>query len=67
MNTAVLRTELRLFRREPGALFWILLFPTLLLVILGSIPGFRHHDADLGGLRTIDEIGRAHAELQSRP
>ncbi|MET7689928.1 ABC transporter permease [Streptomyces sp. NPDC005483] len=54
MNTAVLRTEVRLFRREPGALFWILLFPTLLLVILGSIPSFRHHDADLGGLRTID-------------
>ncbi|MET7737452.1 ABC transporter permease [Streptomyces sp. NPDC005402] len=54
MNTAVLRTEARLFRREPGALFWILLFPTLLLVILGSIPSFRHHDADLGGLRTID-------------
>ncbi|NEB05768.1 ABC transporter permease [Streptomyces sp. SID13726] len=54
MNTAVLKTEIRLFRREPGALFWILLFPTLLLVILGSIPGFRHHEADLGGLRTID-------------
>ena len=54
MNTAVLRTEVRLFRREPGALFWILLFPTLLLVILGSIPSFRHHEADLGGLRTID-------------
>ncbi|MFK4099031.1 ABC transporter permease [Streptomyces sp. NPDC019531] len=54
MNTAVLRTEVRLFRREPGALFWILLFPTLLLVILGSIPSFRDHDADLGGLRTID-------------
>ncbi|MFD5596694.1 ABC transporter permease [Streptomyces griseorubiginosus] len=54
MNTAVLRTEVRLFRREPGALFWILLFPTLLLVILGSIPSFRHHDPDLGGLRTID-------------
>lgn len=54
MNTAVLRTEIRLFRREPGALFWILLFPTLLLVILGSIPGFRHHETDLGGLRTID-------------
>ncbi|QIY73540.1 ABC transporter permease [Streptomyces sp. RLB1-33] len=54
MNTAVLRTELRLFRREPGALFWILAFPTLLLVILGSIPSFRHHQADLGGLRTVD-------------
>ncbi|KQV95222.1 ABC transporter permease [Streptomyces sp. Root369] len=54
MNTAVLRTEVRLFRREPGALFWILLFPTLLLVILGSIPSFRNHETDLGGLRTID-------------
>lgn len=54
MNTAVLRTEVRLFRREPGALFWILLFPTLLLVILGSIPSFRDHDPDLGGLRTVD-------------
>ncbi|MFI7412566.1 ABC transporter permease [Streptomyces sp. NPDC049627] len=54
MNTAVLKTELRLFRREPGSLFWILLFPTLLLVILGSIPSFRDHEADLGGLRTID-------------
>ncbi len=54
MNTAVLKTEVRLFRREPGAVFWILLFPTLLLVILGSIPGFREHQDDLGGLRTID-------------
>ncbi|MFF1745390.1 ABC transporter permease [Streptomyces mirabilis] len=54
MNTAVLRTELRLFRREPGALFWILAFPTVLLVILGSIPSFRRHHADLGGLRTVD-------------
>jgi ABC-2 type transport system permease protein len=54
MNTAVLRTELRLLRREPGALFWMLAFPTLLLVILGSIPAFHEHEADLGGLRTID-------------
>ncbi|MFG2778354.1 ABC transporter permease [Streptomyces prunicolor] len=74
MNTAVLRTELRLFRREPGALFWILLFPTLLLVILGSIPGFRDHDADLGGLRTIDVyvpvavlLGMIVGALQSMP
>ncbi|MGC0337718.1 ABC transporter permease [Streptomyces sp. SLBN-8D4] len=74
MNTAVLRTELRLFRREPGALFWILLFPTLLLVILGSIPSFRNHDADLGGLRTIDVyvpvavlLGMIVSGLQSMP
>ncbi|MFJ3666503.1 ABC transporter permease [Streptomyces sp. NPDC090106] len=51
---AVLRTEIRLFRREPGAVFWILLFPTLILVVLGSIPSFRTPDPDLGGLRTID-------------
>ncbi|MFG2463169.1 ABC transporter permease [Streptomyces sp. NPDC048523] len=74
MNTAVLRTEVRLFRREPGALFWILLFPTLLLVILGSIPSFRDHDPDLGGLRTIDVyvpvavlLGLIVAGLQSMP
>jgi ABC-2 type transport system permease protein len=54
MNTAVLRTELRLLRREPGALFWMLAFPTLLLVILGSIPAFHEHEDNLGGLRTID-------------
>lgn len=54
LNTAVLRTEIRLMAREPGALFWILLFPTLLLVILGSIPSFGDAQADLGGLRTID-------------
>ncbi|MEU9446583.1 ABC transporter permease [Streptomyces sp. NPDC048304] len=55
MNTAVLRTEFRLFRREPGAVFWIFLFPTLLLVILGSIPSFRQTDDSLGGgLRLVD-------------
>ncbi|MFD5585630.1 ABC transporter permease [Streptomyces sp. NPDC127063] len=54
MNPAVLRTEVRLFRREPGAVFWILLFPTLLLAILGSVPSFRQPDDSLGGLRTVD-------------
>ena len=74
MSTAVLRTEVRLFRREPGAIFWILLFPTLLLVILGSIPSFRDHQADLGGLRTIDVyvpvavlLGMIVGGLQSMP
>ncbi|MGW2724366.1 ABC transporter permease [Streptomyces sp. NPDC001492] len=74
MSSAVLRTEIRLFRREPGAIFWILLFPTLLLVILGSIPSFRDHQADLGGLRTIDVyvpvavlLGMIVGGLQSMP
>lgn len=74
MSTAVLRTEVRLFRREPGAVFWILLFPTLLLLILGSIPSFRQHQDDLGGLRTIDAyvpvavlLGMIVGGLQSMP
>ncbi|MFK4085912.1 ABC transporter permease [Kribbella sp. NPDC020789] len=51
---AVLRTETRLFRREPGAIFWGLAFPSILLVILGSITSFRTADPGLGGLRLID-------------
>jgi ABC-2 type transport system permease protein len=51
---AVLRTEARLFRREPGVLFWSLGFPPVLLVILGSIPSFRKPDDGLGGASLID-------------
>jgi ABC-2 type transport system permease protein len=51
---AVLRSETRLFLREPGALFWIMAFPVLLLVILGCIPSFREPSADLGGQRVVD-------------
>ncbi|MFF9221110.1 ABC transporter permease [Streptomyces viridosporus] len=54
LDSTVLRTEIRLFRREPGGIFWILLFPTLLLVILGSLPSFREPDPALGGLRPVD-------------
>ncbi|MET9776422.1 ABC transporter permease [Streptomyces sp. NPDC006367] len=54
LDTAVLKTEIRLFRREPGGIFWTLAFPTLLLVILGSIPSFRETDPNLGGLRPVD-------------
>ncbi len=50
----ILRTEARLLSREPGAMFWVLLFPILLLVILGAIPFFREPKADLGGLRVVD-------------
>ncbi|MGV9882357.1 ABC transporter permease [Streptomyces sp. NPDC003006] len=51
---AVARTEFRLFRREPGTIFWTMAFPTLLLAILGSIPSFREPADSLGGLRMVD-------------
>ncbi|MFJ9056976.1 ABC transporter permease [Streptomyces sp. NPDC102409] len=51
---AVLRTETRLFLREPGSLFWILVFPAVLMTILGLIPSFREADEALGGRSVID-------------
>jgi ABC-2 type transport system permease protein len=48
------RSELRLFLREPVQAFFSLLFPTVLVVILGSIPAFREPSADIGGARVID-------------
>jgi ABC-2 type transport system permease protein len=50
----LLRSELRLFFREPLLAFFVVAFPTLLCVILGSIPSFREPSAGLGGLRVID-------------
>lgn len=47
-------TETRLFFREPMSVFFALAFPPILFVILGAIPAFREHEADLGGLRVID-------------
>jgi len=47
-------TELKLFLREPISAFFVLLFPTVLVVILGSIPSFREPSADIGGRRVID-------------
>ncbi|MBD2833936.1 ABC transporter permease [Streptomyces sp. NPDC052071] len=51
---AVLRAETRLFLREPGSLFWILVFPTALMTVLGLIPSFREADDALGGRSVID-------------
>ncbi|MFD7074888.1 ABC transporter permease [Nocardioides sp. NPDC059952] len=53
-TVAVIRTESRLFARERLSLFWIVLFPSLLLVVLGVIPSFREDSADLGGRSLID-------------
>ncbi|MFJ3580858.1 ABC transporter permease [Streptomyces sp. NPDC090127] len=53
-TTTVLRTETRLFTREPGTLFWVMVSPTVLLVVLGLIPSFREVSEDLGGRRVID-------------
>ncbi|GAA2323851.1 ABC transporter permease [Streptomyces kunmingensis] len=53
-NSTVLRSEFRLFLREPGALFGIAVFPPVLLVILGCIPAFRASDSGPDGLRLID-------------
>lgn len=73
-GSAVLRAEFRLFRREPGALFWIMAFPTVLLVILGSIPSFREPADSLGGSRMVDAyvpvtvlLGLIMAGLQAMP
>ncbi|HYQ69778.1 ABC transporter permease [Actinophytocola sp.] len=47
-------TETKLFLREPAGVFFTIVFPPLLLIILGSIPAMREHDKALGGLRVID-------------
>lgn len=47
-------SELRLMLREPLVTFFALVFPTLLVIILGCIPSFREPSPDLGGLRVID-------------
>jgi ABC-2 type transport system permease protein len=46
--------ETKLLWRERSSMFFSIAFPTLLVVILGSIPGFREPAESLGGLRAID-------------
>ena len=53
-STAVLKAETKLFVREPGSLFWVLAFPSLLLLGFGLIPKYREVDPGLGGNRIID-------------
>jgi ABC-2 type transport system permease protein len=47
-------TELKLFLRDPTAVFFAVVFPPMLLGILGAIPAFREPSEDLGGQRVID-------------
>lgn len=47
-------TEIKLFFREPAAVFFALAFPPILLIVLGSIPAFREPDKALGGARVIE-------------
>lgn len=49
---ALLRTEGKLFVREPMMIFWGVLFPVVLLIIIGSASGDKHQKS-LGGLRFI--------------
>lgn len=44
----VLASELRLFSREPGSVFWIIGFPTALIVVLGFIPVLREPVEGIG-------------------
>jgi len=46
--------ETKLLWREPPTIFFSLMFPALLVVILGSIPGFREPSKVIGGQRFID-------------
>lgn len=51
----MIRTETKIFAREPMAVFWGLVFPSVLLVVLGLVlPGAREPSPDLGGLRVVD-------------
>lgn len=52
-TAALIRSESRLFLREPMSLFWVTAFPPLLLFGLGLVPSFREPSADLGGQSVI--------------
>ncbi|XVS61456.1 ABC transporter permease [Actinosynnema sp. CA-299493] len=50
----IVTTEWKLFLREPSMVVFAVLFPTILLLVLGVIPALRTPDPNFGGLRFID-------------
>ncbi|PRY40344.1 ABC transporter permease [Umezawaea tangerina] len=50
----VIRVEAKLYLREGVMAYFSLLFPTILLLVLGAIPMLRSPDPTFGGLRFID-------------
>lgn len=52
--TKLTASEFRLLLREPVLAFFGLLFPVVLVAILGSIPAMREPSPEIGGLRVID-------------
>lgn len=51
----MIKTEVKIFAREPMAVFWGLVFPSLLLLVLGlAFPGAQDPSPDLGGARLVD-------------
>lgn len=53
--STMIKIETKTFAREPMAMFWGLVFPALLLLVLGLVfPGAREPSPDLGGARLVD-------------
>jgi ABC-2 type transport system permease protein len=50
----IVKTEWKLFLREPSMVIFAILFPTVLLLVLGAIPALRTPDPNFGDLRFID-------------
>jgi ABC-2 type transport system permease protein len=51
--TKLTQSEFRLFLREPVLVFFALLFPSILVIILGCVPPFRKPADSLGGATVI--------------
>lgn len=73
-STAVLKIEAKLLARELGSVFWMLVFPSMLLICFGLIPKYREVNPNLGGHRIIDLmvpstllVALITASLQSMP